>query len=287
MSDVFLRQGDRPSERGKTKQQAREAARSPRSLISGAASLALLALVVSAGSLGIAACGARSSSAPDRLTDEDFWRLSTRLSEPAGVFRHSENLVSNEDLYAYTIRLLRCRGGVYVGVGPEQNFSYIARIQPAMAFIVDIRRQAIMQHLMFKAVFELAKDRAEFISLLFAKPRPAGLEDPALPIQKIWEAYFPVQSDFGLRTKNYTRLADQITKVHKFTLTEEEQRMFDDVFQAFYSYGPSISTRGACVGRTSGSPRRALSTRREPTHHSAKRRSEPIPESKTVECCSP
>jgi hypothetical protein len=140
-----------------------------------------------------------------------------------------------------------------MGVGPEQNFSYIAAVQPGMAFIVDIRRQAAMQHLMFKAAFELAKDRAEFISLLFAKPRPAGIEDATLPIQKIWEAYFPVQSDFSLRTKNYTRLAEQITKVHKFDLTAEEQRMFDDVFQAFYSYGPAISTRGGAAGGRGGS----------------------------------
>jgi hypothetical protein len=29
-----------------------------------------------------------------------------------------------------------------------------------------------VQHLMFKAFFELAKDRADFISLVFMKPRP-------------------------------------------------------------------------------------------------------------------
>jgi len=36
---------------------------------------------------------------------------------------------------------------------------------------LDIRRQAAIQHLMFKAMFELSKDRADFISLLFARPR--------------------------------------------------------------------------------------------------------------------
>jgi hypothetical protein len=34
-----------------------------------------------------------------------------------------------------------------MGVGPEQNFTYIASIRPQMVFIVDIRRQAVMQHL--------------------------------------------------------------------------------------------------------------------------------------------
>ncbi|MGH9200487.1 MAG: hypothetical protein ACRD2A_04535, partial [Vicinamibacterales bacterium] len=69
------------------------------------------------------------------LTDNAFWTLSEAASEPAGTFTHSENLVSNERDFAQTIRVLRPTGGVYVGVGPEQNFSYIARLQPDMAFI--------------------------------------------------------------------------------------------------------------------------------------------------------
>ena len=187
---------------------------------------------------------------PDKLSDAEFWKLVSDISEPGGFFRITDNYTSNEREVGTLFTMLReqkVRGGVYMGVGPEQNYSYMAAIQPAMAFIVDIRRQAIIQHLMFKAVFELAPDRADFISLLFAKPRPAKLEK-ATPIQQIWEAYFPVQSDFGLRTKNYTRLSEHITRTHKFELTAEEQRMFDDVFQAFYSYGPSISTRGGGSG---------------------------------------
>jgi hypothetical protein len=86
------------------------------------------------------------------------------------------------------------QGGVYLGVGPEQNLSYIAAIRPAMAFVIDIRRQAVVQHLLFKAVFELSDDRADFISLLFSKPRPAGLT-PTTPIQEIWNAYEPVATD--------------------------------------------------------------------------------------------
>jgi len=195
---------------------------------------------------------------PERLSDADFWKLASDISEPGGFFRITDNYTSNEREVGILFTMLReqkVRGGVYMGVGPEQNFSYMAAIQPAMAFIVDIRRQAIMQHLMFKAVFELAPDREDFISLLFAKPRPASLEkkDKARSIQQIWEAYFPVQQDFTLRTKNYTRLSEHITKTHKFELTAEEQRMFDDVFQAFYSYGPLISTRGSGSGGRGGS----------------------------------
>src|SRR5262245_240460 len=79
------------------------------------------------------ACGLEfgSSTLPARLSDEEFWNLGTELSEPAGTFTHSDNLVSNEIHYVHTIRRLRPRGGVYIGVGPEQNFSYVARLQPA------------------------------------------------------------------------------------------------------------------------------------------------------------
>jgi hypothetical protein len=69
-----------------------------------------------------------------------------------------------------------------------------------MAFVIDIRRQAVMQHLMFKAMFEMSKDRADFISLLFAKPRPAGL-DESTPIQKMWDAFIAVATDPALAEK--------------------------------------------------------------------------------------
>src|SRR5690242_14118134 len=59
---------------------------------------------------------------PSRLTDQQFWTLSERLSEPAGYFR-SENLVSNEHTFQYVIPALQQvgQGGVYLGVAPDQN----------------------------------------------------------------------------------------------------------------------------------------------------------------------
>ena len=188
---------------------------------------------------------------PDRLNDRDFWKLETDISEPGGYFRIEDNYTSNEmeigQLYAM-LRDSRVAGGVYVGVGPEQNFTYIAAIRPKMAFIVDIRRQAIMQHLMFKAMFEMANDRADFISILFAKPRPAGL-DTSTSIQKIWDAYRVVASDSALRTRNYARVVERLTKTHGFTFTTDESDKLKAVFDAFYYYGPSIATRGQSGGR--------------------------------------
>ena len=70
--------------------------------------------------------------------------------------------------------LIQARGGVYIGVGPEQNFTYIARLRPSTAFIIDIRRENRSLHLLYKALFEISRDRADFVSRLFSPARPAG-----------------------------------------------------------------------------------------------------------------
>ena len=63
-------------------------------------------------------------------------------------------------------------GGAYIGVGPDQNFSYIAQVKPAIAFIMDLRRDNLLLHLLFKALFSMADTRADYLSLLFGRPAP-------------------------------------------------------------------------------------------------------------------
>ena len=84
----------------------------------------------------------------------------------------------------------RSPGGVYLGVGPEQNFTYIAALKPKMAFIIDIRRGNLHLHLMYKALFELSADRAEFVSRLFTKKRPAGLTRDVDRGRTIFDAFW-------------------------------------------------------------------------------------------------
>src|SRR6187402_1670366 len=113
-----------------------------------------------------------AAALPERLTDQEFWKLIGDLSEPGGSFR-SDNLLSNEVWLQYVIPdLLNVAkpGRVYMGVGPEQNFTYIAALKPAMAFIVDVRRGNLQMHLMYKALFEMSADRPDFVSRLFSRP---------------------------------------------------------------------------------------------------------------------
>src|SRR5262245_54107820 len=113
-------------------------------------------------------------SLPERFSDSEFWSLVTEFSEPGGYFR-SDNFVSNESAFQHVIPALKKQikpGGVYLGVGPEQNFTYVAALKPKLAFVIDIRRQNMLLHLMYKALFELSGNRTEFLSKLFARSTP-------------------------------------------------------------------------------------------------------------------
>src|SRR3954468_11267940 len=97
-------------------------AMTPRLFVRGALPAALVYVLLRV----LPAAGAESTL-PARLTDREFWRLSTSASEPNGFFR-SDNLTSNEMLFQHVIASLVARtkpGGVYLGVGPEQNYTYI------------------------------------------------------------------------------------------------------------------------------------------------------------------
>ncbi len=193
-----------------------------------------------------ATAAAAASSLPSKLSDADYWKLVTDMSEPGGYFRIVDNFTSNEmeigQLFTM-IRQQKVTGGVFLGVGPEQNLSYIAAIRPQMAFLFDIRHQALLQHQMFKAIFELSADRADFISMLFAKPRPAKL-DTATEIRAMWDAFWYIPTDTALARTNYARISDQLTKTHGFMLTPDEAQTMKNVYESFIGYGPTITTNG-------------------------------------------
>ncbi|MEO6879287.1 MAG: hypothetical protein ABI205_12460, partial [Gemmatimonadaceae bacterium] len=124
-----------------------------------------------------------AQSIPAKLDDSTFWKLVGDLSEPGGFFR-SNNFVGNETTLQWVIpRLQRAAtsDGAYLGVGPDQNFTYLIALKPKIAFIVDIRRQNLLTLLMYKALIEPAPDRAEFVSRLFSRRRPLGLDSTSTP----------------------------------------------------------------------------------------------------------
>jgi hypothetical protein len=179
---------------------------------------------------------------PSRLGDQEFWALITDLSEPGGSFR-SDNLLSNESRLQLVIPdLLKTatHGGVYIGVGPEQNFTYIAALQPSMAFIVDIRRGNLQLHLMYKALFELSADRADFVSRLFSRKEPDGLRASSTP-SEIFDAYASVDPAGALYERNLKAIETQLVERHGFALTSDDLKGIAYVYHAFYAFGPGIN----------------------------------------------
>jgi hypothetical protein len=179
---------------------------------------------------------------PSRLSDSTFWRLVTDFSEPGGYFR-SDNFVSNETSFQYVIPELERTtrpGGVYLGVAPDQNFTYLIALKPRIAFIIDIRRQNLIHHLMYKAMLEMAPDRAGFMSLLFARARPAGLDTGATP-EALFNAYANVAADTLAFAKNLAATTDWLTKHHRFVLPAADLQSLEYVYRAFMTAGPDIT----------------------------------------------
>jgi len=215
----------------------------------------LMAAVLLAGAPVALSGGMPAQEASPRLSNEEFWKLVTDFSEPDGTFR-SDNLVSNEQLFPYVMsRLVQVAkpGRAYVGVGPEQNFTYIAAIKPNMAFIVDIRRGNMDLHLMYKALFELSSNRVDFVSRLFSRPQPASLATTST-VSNIFTAYAQVSSNQTLYTRNLQAIEDQLTKVHGFALASNDFKGIEFVYQAMFTNGPGIhyETTTTTAGRGRG-----------------------------------
>jgi hypothetical protein len=195
-----------------------------------------------AGAAAFTALELRAASLPDKLNDQEFWTLSEELSEPNGFFR-SDNFLSNERGYQLVIPDLVSRirpGGVYLGVGPEQNFHYIAALAPRLVFIVDIRRGNLHEQLLYKALFEMSADRADFLSRLFSRRRPAGLDRHA-SIVDIFAAYDGVLPNGALYADNEKAVIDWLTKKHRFPLSDEDIKGIEYIYHdAFFAGGPHL-----------------------------------------------
>jgi len=196
--------------------------------------------------------GARAAL-PDRLTSQEFWTLMTSLSEPDGNFR-SDNLVSNEIKFQWVIPGLVRRvkpGNVYIGVGPEQNFTYIAALKSKLAFIVDVRRGNTDLHLLYKALFELSSDRADFVSRLLSRPRPDGLTSTSSAVE-IFSAFSTADPSERMLNTTLASIRHQLTTVHKFPLSDDTLARLEAIHRVFLLAGTKIqySPYGSFGGTT-------------------------------------
>lgn len=197
---------------------------------------------------------------PERLSAADFAKLSREMSEEGGYFL-SDNFSSNETSYLHIVDKLKqmsASGGAYIGVGPEQNFTYIAKLRPRIAFLMDIRRQAVIQHLMYKAIFHHSPTRAEFLSRLLSKPLPTetkevSKEKPEAPklaipkadasIEDLLTFFNKIAATDAAYAANLAEVIKTIETEFQFPLGKDDRASLEYVYKNFRADGLEIAFR--------------------------------------------
>jgi len=184
--------------------------------------------------------GAASTAVSSR-DHKSFAALSARLSEQGGYF-DSDNLISNETSYLHVIPKLKelgITGGIYIGVGPDQSFSYIAKIRPKMAILIDIRRDNLLQHLLYKSLFARARNRVEYLCLFFGKPVPKTRGWENRSIKELVEYIDGAQSDAKLFEKTVANVRKDVQS-YGIPLSASDLETIVKIQRAFYGAGLEI-----------------------------------------------
>jgi hypothetical protein len=180
---------------------------------------------------------------PSSITDAAFWKMTSDFSETGGTFAF-EMFMSNEVTFQTIIPdLLKIapQGGAYLGVAPEQNFTYIATLRPKIAFIIDIRRENMIEMLMYKALFEISGNRSEFISRLFSRSPRSAQSSPQASVETLFDSLAGGRGDAALFAQNLQAIKNHLQKTHAFPLTAQDLRTIDYIYNAFYRGGPDAS----------------------------------------------
>ena len=185
---------------------------------------------------------AAAAELPARFSDQEYWKLMSDISEPNGNFR-SDNLVSNEiryqDVVAALVQNIR-PGGVYLGVGPEQNFTYIAAMRPDRVHPGYPAGERDL-HLMYKALFELSADRADFVSRLFSRRRPDGLS-AASTAAEIFSAFAQAEPNERVFNETLAAIRNQLVTEHRFALSGDDLTRIESIYKVFFLAGTRFST---------------------------------------------
>lgn len=184
---------------------------------------------------------------PVEISAAQFNAYIESLSEPDGFF-DTDNFISNETSYLHVVGELGSRfppGTVYLGVGPDQNFSYIVHARPSLAIIIDIRRQNMLQHLLYKALFDLSRSRAEFLAVMFSREVPATR--PTAPLRDLLRAIRQARSSDSRHQANLAAIQERLTKTYGLRLSAGDLRQIEYVYATLHEEG--LDLRFSSLGR--------------------------------------
>ncbi|MDA2933618.1 hypothetical protein MYX82_04685, partial [Acidobacteria bacterium AH-259-D05] len=184
---------------------------------------------------------------PGPLTDQELEDLSLEVSEAPGYF-DTDNLISNEISYVHVIPRLKevtQEGQAYLGVGPDQNFTYIVHVRPAFSMIIDLRRDNLLQHLYFKQIIEASANRWQYLSYLFGKKFPNGFRpDPSADGTALVEYFRGFSSDRDLFEMNFLKIWSAIRRRFPRLIPDEDRTTFHEIALAFFEENLQLRFRG-------------------------------------------
>lgn len=176
------------------------------------------------------------------MSDRELGALITKGSENPGDFP-SDNFVSNETSLldvASSFSDPARKGRAYVGVGPDQNFSYMALMEPAMSYIVDIRRGNLLELMVYRACFEASPRRVEFLGCLLSRQVVEGIPFAPDTFAPLAKAYAEVKGDRELAKKT-TEATVALMQRLGMTLEKKDREGISKVIDAFRDKGLSLA----------------------------------------------
>jgi hypothetical protein len=222
-----------------------DSASAPTSSAGASRSSAAPPAVSSSAGAGAPTSSSARNAATAPIDTATFARLFRDLSEPDRYF-FSDNFVSNETSYLQVAPLLEkkaLRGGAYLGVGPEQNFSYIAISRPKIAFIVDIRRQNAIEHLLYKAIFDQAATRAAFLCTLLGVHCEETGDSGSQALDAVLDR---AEAAWKRRNKSefravHEQLRERIETGYQVALAKRDRETLENVHRAFFTKGLALA----------------------------------------------
>ena len=213
--------------------------------------LATPALAVAFHNPAVAQTMPAASNLPTRISDADFWALVDSISEPGGYFQIADNFTSNEREIGQLYTMLRERG-----TQRRRVHGRGARAEPH----VHRRHTAAdgVHHRHPAPGGDAAPDvqvglrdgagPGRFHLRFSSRSRgPPGSTRPP-PSRTSGRRSGTSPSDSAMWRSNYARMVDLLTRTHGFRFTKDESDMLKWVFDAFFAYGPVITTRAGSGG---------------------------------------
>jgi hypothetical protein len=186
-------------------------------------------------------CSSTGSTEAEVVSDNEFSRLVNQLSEDPGYF-WSNNYISNETSYLHVIdelHALNLEDGAYIGVGPNQNFTYIAAVRPRLAFIVDIRRQNLIEHLIFKVLISSSETREDYLARLVSRPVSKKL-GAAASLADVVDNIEATAADPAFYQEQLAFILEELSRMPDLSLSRQDLEDVRLIYRQFFRQGFDI-----------------------------------------------